>query len=146
MPARGFSSKAFCWNTAQTILAEDKPTQILYLGDYDPSGVHIDRDIETKLRRYGPAAELSFKRIAVLTEQIEAWKLPSAAPKKTDSRSKTFSGQAVEIEAIPPDTLRQLVDDAITGIVDHSSYALMLEVEKAERETLETVLESMGAA
>ena len=77
MPAHGFSSKSFCWNTAKTIEDHDKPTHIFYVGDYDPSGVYIDRDVESKLRRYAPDADITFQRIAVLPEQIEAWELPA---------------------------------------------------------------------
>jgi hypothetical protein len=137
MAAHGFASKAFCWNTAKTIEYHEKPAIIFYVGDYDPSGVHIDRDIESKLRRYAPESDITFKRIAVLSEQIEQWDLPSAPPKKTDSRARSFDGQCVEVEAIPPDTLLQLVDDAITSIIDQDVYQRMLRVEAAERKTLD---------
>jgi hypothetical protein len=144
MPSHGFSSKAFCWNTAKTIEHIDKPTYIFYVGDYDPSGVHIDRDIEAKLHRYAPDADITFKRIAVLPEQIEAWNLPSAPPKKSDSRSKSFDGRAVEVEAIEPSTLRQLVDDELMSLVDQDAYRRMLIVEEAERDTLAAVISSWG--
>jgi hypothetical protein len=146
MPAHGFSSKSFCWNTAKTIEHHDKPTHIFYVGDYDPSCVHIDRDIEAKLRRYAPGADITFQRIAVLPEQVDAWNLPSAPPKKSDSRSKSFDGQAVEVEAIEPGVLRQLIEDALVSIIDKGALERISLVEKAELDTLSTMIAGMEGA
>jgi hypothetical protein len=46
-----------------------------YFGDHDPSGVHIDRNIERQLRELAPHAYISFERVAVRPEQIEEWGL-----------------------------------------------------------------------
>jgi hypothetical protein len=146
MPAHGFSSKSFCWSAAKAIEYQGKPTFIFYVGDYDPSGLFIDKDIEDKLRRYAPGADITFQRLAVLPEQVDEWKLPSKPPKKEDSRSKSFEGQAVEVEAIEPDALRQLLDDALKSVIDHGDYERMCTVEAAERETLAMMISGMEDA
>lgn len=143
MPAHGFSSKAFCWNAAKSIEAQSKPAHILYVGDYDPSGVLIDADIEAKLRRYAPQADITFSRIAVTPEQIDEWDLPGSPPKD----SKHFKGEsAVEVEAIEPGKLRQLVQDEIESLVDFEAYQRVLSIQDAEQKTLESWIDSLDAA
>lgn len=146
MASKGFASKTFCRSTAKTIERSGKPGVILYVGDHDPSGVFIDRDIEAKIRRYSPGVDLTFRRIAVTEEQIAEWNLPSSPAKKSDSRAKSFDGQAVEVEAIPPRQLNRLVEASILEYVDDDHYSRMMEVEQAERRTLQQVRQSMGAA
>ena len=43
--------------------------------------------------------------------QIVDWQLPTRPTKKTDSRSKNFKGESVEVDAIEPERLRELVRD-----------------------------------
>lgn len=140
MAARGFSSKSFVWETAKVIERSGKPCQILYVGDYDPSGVFIDRDIISKLRRYAPNADITFDRIAVTQEQIEEWNLPSRPPKKGDSRAKDFEGECVETEAIEPAMLKQLVRSEIEWRIDDETLRATRQVEAMERQTLETFI------
>ncbi|CAK9037499.1 Protein YfjI [Durusdinium trenchii] len=138
MAARGFSSKTFLYNAAQALRRINhvgQPCHIAYFGDHDPSGVHIDRDIREKLTRYG-AEEFTFERIAVTTRQIAEWELPGSPPKKRDSRSRKFDGEAVELEAIAPGDLRQLCEDYITGFIDDDRLQRSLAVESAEKDTL----------
>ena len=65
MVARGYASISFLHSAAEVIQAKDKPAYIYHLGDLDPSGQDAARDIEAKLRRYAPEAEIHFERIAV---------------------------------------------------------------------------------
>ena len=84
-----------------TIRAKKKPTYIYHFGDLDPSGVDAARDIEAKLRRYAPDAEVHFERPAVTREQVEEWNLPTRPTKQTDTRAKKFTGTSVGLDAIP---------------------------------------------
>lgn len=58
MVARGYSSISFLHSAALAIEARQKPAFIYHFGDLDPSGVDAARDIEAKLRRYAPEAEI----------------------------------------------------------------------------------------
>lgn len=98
---RGYSSLSYLHSAAQTITAEGKPTYIYYLGDLDPSGVDIPIKIEQYLRQFAPRAEIHFSRAAVNPEQIAALGLPTRPTKRSDSRAKTFSGESVELDAVP---------------------------------------------
>ena len=118
----------------------DKPTYIYCLGDYDPSGVDISRNIEKSLREFAPDAEIYFERIAVTPEQIENWGLPTRPTKKSDSRAKRFKGESVESDAIPAKTLKELVANCIERHIDIESLNNTRKVEDAERQSLENVI------
>jgi hypothetical protein len=113
MVARGYASISFLHSAAEAIEANGKPAYIYHLGDLDPSGVEAARDIEAKLRRYAPGAEIHFERPAVTREQVEPLNLPMRPTKMTDSRAKKFVGTSVELDAIPARQLRDLVRGCI---------------------------------
>ena len=102
MVARGYSSHhASSTAPPMAIQAKGKPAYIYHFGDLDPTGVDAARDIEAKLRRYAPDAEIHFERPAVTRAQVEEWDLPSRPTKLTDTRAKKFVGTSVELDAIP---------------------------------------------
>ncbi len=136
MICRGYPSKTFLHSAAEEITAQRKPTMIFYLGDYDPSGKDIARTVEAGLRRYAPDAEIIFQSLAVNPDHIERWNLPTRPTKSTDSRAAGFVGESVEIDAIAPDDLRELVGDAIERLIDEEVLERMRMVESAERDTL----------
>jgi hypothetical protein len=136
MVVRGFSSVSFLYEAAQAIEAEGKPAFLYYFGDYDPSGLVIPQTVERDLRGFAPGADITFERIAVTREQIESFNLPTRPTKKTDSRSKGFIGESVEVDAIPPDDLRAIVTHCIERHIDKQSMALTLAAEKSERAAL----------
>ena len=125
MTARGYSSISFLWSAAQAIKAKNKPAYIYHFGDLDPSGVDAARDIEAKLRRYAPEAEIYFERPAVTREQVEQWNLPTRPTKMTDTRAKKFVGTSVELDAIPAAKLRELVRGCIERHVDKQQLDLL---------------------
>jgi hypothetical protein len=137
MVARGYASLSFLHSAAMAIEAKGKPAYIYHFGDYDPSGVDAARDIEAKLRRYAPGAEIHFERPAVTREQIERWNLPTRPTKQTDTRAKKFgSATSVELDAIPARQLRALVRECIERHVDQEKLALLRVAEQSERELL----------
>ncbi|MBI2892195.1 MAG: hypothetical protein HYY06_01495 [Deltaproteobacteria bacterium] len=137
MVCRGYASLSFLHAAAKAIEEQDKPAQIYYLGDHDPSGVDIPRAVEARLREFAPdAAPITFTRLAVTEEQIAEWNLPTRPTKSSDSRAAGFEGGSVEVDAVPPRLLRQLVGNAIEGHTDPFALARTREVEQAERDTL----------
>ena len=106
MVARGYSSLTFLHSAAEAIAANGRPAYIYHLGDWDPSGQNAADHIERKLREYAPGVPIQFEKLAVTARQITEWKLPTRPTKQSDSRSKTWKGDSVELDAIPPDRLR----------------------------------------
>jgi len=138
MVAKGYSSISFLHSAAKAIEAKGKPTFIYHFGDLDPSGVDAARDIEAKLRRYAPEAEIHFERPAVTRAQVEEWNLPTRPTKQTDTRAKKFgNATSVELDAIPAQKLRALVRECIERHIDKQQLALLRIAEQSERELLE---------
>jgi hypothetical protein len=143
MVARGFSSLSFLHSAGEDIAALDKPAFIYHLGDRDPSGVCAAEKIEQTLREFAPNAEIHFTRLAVLPWQIEAWDLPTRPTKQSDSRAKTFDRESVELDAIHPDQLRRLVEDAIVQHLPANQLEVLKVAEDSEREMLKAFAHSV---
>jgi hypothetical protein len=136
MVAKGYASISFLHSAAEAIQEKGKPAYIFHFGDLDPSGVDAARDIEAKLRRYAPGAEIHFERPSVTRAQVEMWNLPSRPTKLTDTRAKKFTGTSVELDAIPAHTLGGLVRGCIERHVDREQLAVLRAAEESERATL----------
>lgn len=147
MVTRGYSSETFAYEAAQSMLEDGKTPYVYYVGDLDPSGWQASNDLERKLMEFTDD-QVVFQRLAVTPDQVEQWNLPSRPSKKTDTRHKAFEKefgegfQSTELDAIPPDRLRQLVGGAIEShIPDGHLEAIEIEEHEA-RATLETMLEA----
>lgn len=145
MVTRGYPSLSYLRNAAETMVTTGKPVTIYYFGDYDPSGVDISRNIEQRLKDFvcevagdwGTAAPfLFFNRVAVNDWQIDQWGLPTRPTKSSDSRAAKFGHCSVELDAIPPDHLRDLVRQQLELHVDRGALAAARESDRLERETL----------
>ena len=146
MVTRGYSSISFLHSAAEVIRAKRKPVWLYYFGDHDPSGVHIPQHVEKEIRSMAPAAEVHFDRVAVTEEQIEEYGLQTRPTKKTDSRSKSFVGESVEVDAIPPSILRNLVTGCISAHVDPHQLDALQAAEESERRSLRVLASNWGVA
>jgi hypothetical protein len=146
MVTKGYPSITYIHSAARMIDHIGKPTYIYYFGDLDPSGVDIPRVVEAGLRKMAPKADITFERVAVSRDQVEEYGLQTRPTKKTDTRSKNFSGESVEVDAIEPDELRRIAGRCITQHLDYDVYDRMLQVEEAERETLATIAANLRGA
>ena len=136
MVTRGYASLSYIYEAAEAIAARGKPTYIYYFGDHDPSGINIPIKVAEGLKEFAPEAEIHFQRVAVVPWQIEEWKLPTRPTKKSDSRSKTFKGESVEVDAIPPDTLRALARGCIEQHIPEGTMDTLEVAEESERDIL----------
>lgn len=137
MVARGYASLSFLHGSAETIKANGRITTIYHLGDFDPSGVNAGEKIEETLRALAPEVPIVFQRLAVNPEQIAAWSLPSRPTKTSDSRAKRFGyAESVELDAIHPDLLRALVEQAIRKHLPERQLQVLREAEASERQWL----------
>jgi hypothetical protein len=136
MVSRWYSSLTYLYEAAQAIRQQGKPAHIYYLGDWDPSGIDIPRNIEAQLRTLSGGADITFSRLAVQPWQVDAWQLPTRPTKASDSRSKAFTGDSVEVDAIPPERLRAMVGESIEQHVNFQTLYQLETVERHEREIL----------
>jgi hypothetical protein len=146
MVTRGYPSLSFLHGAGEEIEEDGKPTFIYYFGDHDPSGVDIPRKVEAGLREFAPTTEIHFERVAVTPEQIERLGLPTRPTKATDSRSRTFDGESVEVDAILPRTLRALCRRCIEGHLTENVLRAHRAAEESERQLLTEWAASIGGA
>jgi hypothetical protein len=125
----GFDSITTKHAMAEAFSAE--PTLVLHIGDHDPSGVHMFSSLEEDVMAFTGhySGEVDFLRIAVTPDHVDAYGLPTAPPKKTDKRS--FTGLTTQAEALRPDVLATIMEQAIKDNMDLDQYEHMLEVEQA---------------
>jgi hypothetical protein len=136
MVTRGYPSLSYLFDAAEAIADCGKPAHLYYFGDYDPSGLDIPVKVERDLRKFAPKADITFTRVAVLEDQIRLLRLPTRPTKKTDSRSRGFEGESVEVDAIQPRMLRQMVRWSIEAHIDADAHKRLLKTEEAERQTM----------
>jgi hypothetical protein len=117
-------------------------TMVLFIGDHDPSGLDLERDVKAKLDRYGAAELYDFKRIAVTcaeTHEVEESELHSNPAKESDSRWEAYcrehdTDQAWEVESIEPAALAARVRDAIAAeISDPEQWNRDLDAQESDR-------------
>jgi hypothetical protein len=145
MVSRGFSSDTYLQSAAAAIKAESKPTFIYQFGDHDPSGIWIAKQIERGLRHHAPDSEIYFERVAVTPEQIASWSLPNRPTKRQGNRHACgFSGDSIELDAVPAASLRKLVRDCIERHVDKHQLVILKAAEASERALLRRWGEQMS--
>lgn len=99
----------------------------LHMGDHDPSGLDMSRDLEERLRIFGERAfHLSFERIALNMDQIEEQQPPPNPAKSTDSRFRGYQeehgDESWELDALPPDYLNELLESKIKEHIDEEAW------------------------
>jgi hypothetical protein len=142
----GFGSATEIYNIAQD--SDGRPLIVLYVGDWDPSGLCMsEQDLPARLERY-EGRHVELKRIALVRSQLAG--LPSfpAADKKKDPRYgwfiKNYGQTCWELDALDPNDLRACVDTAIMENIDPEAWERCKVVERAEQESLQTILKGWG--
>jgi hypothetical protein len=121
---------------AESIYHQTKAAHIIYVGDFDPAGVLIDRSLEAELRQHLPDRfDLQFHRIAITPEQIAEYDLPTK-PRKEGDRRALHVKETVEAEAMPAGILRQLLRITIEDFLPAGSLAVAKAAEESERAQL----------
>ena len=143
-PCGGFASLSLEYQAAEHIKTQADAhgynnVVILYIGDYDPSGLDIDRDLEHKMRHFlGDAIGLEFRRIAITEEQIGQYDLPVKPRKKTDKRRLDITS-TVETEAMDASILRGLLQPEIEIYIPDGVLEVLRTTEQSERNDLLTL-------
>jgi hypothetical protein len=121
MVNRGYSSTSAMYESARRLHRfAHRDAYILYLGDHDPSGEDMVRDIRDRLRIFKVYPEV--EKIALTTEQVEKYNPPENPVKMGDSRSPGYVAlhghRCWEVDALPPTVLRDLIVSRMEDLVD----------------------------
>lgn len=144
---KGYSSSSAMYEAGKRIrkmlFDHDTPINqihVFYLGDHDPSGIDMTRDITDRLIQfsalgdyfertssdYSPDDFIHIHRLALNYDQVEQWQPPENPAKQTDSRFKVykenFGESSWELDAVEPGTLAALVRDGITQLIDSNQW------------------------
>jgi hypothetical protein len=146
---RGYSSQSAMYESTQRLfpaIEAGKSVRILYLGDHDPSGLDMVRDIRDRLKRFHCDAEVT--KLALIREQVEQYQLPPQPGKATDARFTAYAaehGEDVwELDALPPDVLAGLVRGALTNLVDPHTLRAVLRQEARDKVQLRKAVASLN--
>lgn len=140
---RGVSSSTYTYNAAQDVIAyarHGQRTAILALFDLDAGGERGFRKVTEVAER--AAGHAVVRRLALTDEQARDWNLPTRPAKRSDPQAVAWGNRpAVELDAIPPDTLTAIVDAAIRDYVDPHAWQVEQAVEAEERRHLTALLD-----
>lgn len=130
----GYPSQTFVDGIKHDIDAQRRGAVLIYAGDFDASGEDILRDFENRTRGYWDSIE----RIALNQEQIDEYELPG---KTTDARAQAFMDKhgalvQVELDALPPDVLKKLYEDAVDSYWEDEPFEASLKVEEKDKRQL----------
>jgi hypothetical protein len=135
----GYASQSYTDVVAGRVRVDGRAAVLLYAGDLDPTGEDIDRDFVERTGGFDKVI-----RVALTADQVDAYDLPPAVGKASDSRASAFVARhgrliQVELDALDPDTLRGLYQDALDGFWDMSAFEASVAAERAEARRLEQI-------
>lgn len=116
---------------------------ILYAGDHDPSGLKIPKVIDERLRLFNVNTQI--QRIGLTLEQIRELNLPPFYAKEKDNNFKEYyesTGltQAWELDALPPDKLSSIFEEAVAQLTDFQELERMVAIEKRDKSYFQKIL------
>lgn len=158
---RGYTSQSELWQAAQRHMRiardkikrglsenEDEQTIILHLGDHDPSGMDMSRDIEDRLQLFHSAHGFTpptMLRLALNMEQIERYSPPPNPAKSSDARyhayEQEFGTESWELDALEPSLIGTLIREAIEKYREPDAWSASLAREETERQQLADLVE-----
>jgi len=146
----GFNSATKVHDLADAIKRDERITVLLYIGDWDCSGMYMsEEDLPKRLKEYG-ASGFVFTRLAISRDDTAT--LPSfpAEDKKKDPRYRWFvsryGARCWELDAMNPNDLRARVETAVKKLFNPEDWKRHKEIEKAQRETTKKIAKAMADA
>lgn len=140
---RGYVSQSEMWAAAQRLNEQTrrgKDIVLLHLGDHDPSGIDMSRDIRERNVLF-ENFNMEFHRLALNMDQIDQYAPPPNPTKLTDSRSTgyidRFGLECWELDALEPRVITNLIKDNVMLYRDEAAYRKVKAREEDEKALLE---------
>ena len=129
---RGYTSQSELWSAARrcrTWNTCDQKPFIIHLGDHDPSGIDMTRDITDRFSMFGAGTEV--KRIALNMDQVDEFNPPPNPAKTTDSRYEMYiadyGSESWELDALEPKVIVDLIEKTVMVLWYPEKYYEYLE-------------------
>jgi hypothetical protein len=151
----GFTSESALFAAGEEIALINKPTYVYVLSDWDHPGDGIADHIANGskkfpggLKRFAPGVEIYVRKLTLTHKQVLKWRLitrpvkhrrnsTSGKPdKKAVEWTEKYGDIAAELDAIPPNTLRRLIDETIASHRDYAEVETLKRIGEQEREDL----------
>lgn len=144
---RGYVSQSEMWSAAQRFRDRQrrgKTVVVIHLGDHDPSGIDMSRDIEERLMLFGVDEDMFlFRRIALNMKQIDIYNPPPNPAKLTDSRCggyiEKYGYESWELDALEPRVIHDLITTNVTEFWDYEEVKRVRALVESEKEVMESV-------
>ena len=148
---RGYTSQSEMWGAAQRLESYidegANMVTIIHLGDHDPSGIDMSRDILDRLTLFmdvdgydAGGGSLDLRRIALNMDQVRHYNPPPNPAKLTDSRVRSYishyGSQSWELDALDPRVLDSLIQAEIEGHRDEELWDAAVAVQAEHRKGL----------
>lgn len=153
MVNKGYSSQSAMYESANRFIGNMEKMRdglvhreglLLYLGDHDPSGEDMVRDIAERMRLFGVGPLFSVEKVALTTAQVRQYNPPPNPAKVSDPRAGGYIAQhgrsSWEVDALDPPVLVQLISAAIERVIDVDALKALNSREARERGRLKTAL------
>lgn len=144
---KGYSSLSHLYEVGKRLarhLAAGKRCVIVYLGDHDPSGIDMSRDVGERLRLFagceGDEDSVLVERVALNMDQVRRYRPPENPTKLTDSRAggyiSRFGHSSWELDALEPTVLAELVRAKVGDFTDDDLRSALIAREAKDRDSL----------
>lgn len=146
---KGYVSLSEMWRSARRFSDMEQEGQtpvIIHLGDHDPSGMDMTRDISDRQYILSDFSGVEVKRIALNIDQVHQFNPPPNTAKLSDSRAKDYirdyGYESWELDALEPRMLRDLIQETVLTYRDDELYNEVMEKEKEYKKTLNRIEEN----
>ncbi len=143
---RGYTSQSEMYSAAQRLsgyLDQGKEVHILHLGDHDPSGIDMTRDVQDRLTLFLEGMGCDVNRLALNWDQVSAYNPPPNPAKVTDSRyaayQERFGTESWELDALEPRVISDLIEENILNLRDEDLWDERATEEKEHKHLLKAV-------
>ena len=138
---KGYTSQSEMWGAGQRLIQQEhngKTTAVIHLGDHDPSGIDMTRDIQDRLEMFRSTAVIH--RIALTFAQVEQYTPPPNPAKTTDARyasyAERFGDESWELDALEPRVIVDLIREAVQARIDQDAWQEALDRQQTGRDQL----------
>jgi hypothetical protein len=116
---------------------------VIYLGDHDPSGIAMTKDIERRLEFYA-GEPIEVRRIALNMDQVRQYHLPPNFAKEKDPNLSKYirefgTDKCWELDALAPDVIAALIRDEVEDMIDEKKWAAAVRSEQRNRKVLSKI-------
>ena len=146
---KGYSSASALYDSARRFIRRADlyggDPLLFYVGDHDPSGEDMVRDLGDRLAEFGSPLEI--QKLALTMAQVEEFELPPNPAKTTDSRYEKYAEEhgteSWEVDALPPDELQKIIREAFDDVIDRELMEEYIEKEDTAREKLSKAMKKI---